>query len=345
MLTAERGIGDDVPVADGDVYAIGVDIGGTKAAFGAVSSEGALVGYQEFELVGRSYDTIVEVIAEQSSLLRSAMPPGRGTPTALGVGVAGWLDSARNVVRQAPNLGWFDVPLRRDLARRTGCAVTLSNDGDAAAWGEWVLAGRSREGSVISLTLGTDVGGGVIVDGALVTGASGLGGELGHLVVDPGGPVCVCGNRGCLAVYASGTAMLAAARAAVPTGGLLARLCSGDPATLTGPAFSHAAQAGDSAALSVVAAAAHAIALASTQISRILDRHTLTLGGGAAAIGGPLLSAVEQALRAQPPFGPVRALPLVRLAQAGNAAGVRGAADLAAHQAHAQNTTQEPRHT
>jgi predicted NBD/HSP70 family sugar kinase len=188
----------------------------------------------------------------------------------------------------------------------------LCNDADAAVWAEYSLAARPDDGPFVMLTIGTDVGGGVIVDGRLVTGANGVAGELGHLCLDPGGPVCVCGLRGCLAVYASGAAIMARARH---------ELGAMDPDTLR-----LRARAGDPTASAIIADAARAIAQASAQVARVLDHRTLVLGGGA---GEVLLDAVHAALLSMPPMGPIRSVPHVMAAHAGGWSGVIGAAQLA----------------
>jgi glucokinase len=188
------------------------------------------------------------------------------------------------------------------------------------------------------LTLGTDVGGGVVVNGRLLTGASSLAGELGHLRVGAGDEVCVCGSTGCLSLAASGTAMVRRARALVrdqaPGTARLAELCGGDPDRLDGPMLGTAVRAGDPAACSVLDAAATAVATASSQVSRVIDHDVLVLGGGVIGLGPALVSAVQSALDRTDPVGPIRPRPVVIAARAGTSAGVLGAADLAARAAH-----------
>jgi glucokinase len=310
--------------------AVGVDLGGTKLAAGVLDDDGTLADYTEVPLPGRDYNLLLDAIAEQVGRVRER----RAIPPALGVAVAAWLSPDRETVAAAASLGWADRTLRRDLAARAGLdSVVVHNDANAAAWGEYVIAGRPADGAFVMLTLGTDVGGGVIAGGRLLTGAFGLAGEIGHLQLRPDGPQCVCGSRGCLAVYASGTAMLARARHAVAADPArcpeLSGLCGADPARLRGQDLAAAAQGGEPTALAIVAEAGAAIAAASAQISRVVDHHTLVLGGGASAIGPALQQAVTAALTQSAPVGPVRPVPEVRLARAGNQAGVLGAADLA----------------
>lgn len=306
---------------------IGVDIGGTKVAAGALTDIGELVDCRVLRLHDRRYDAVLKLIDGEIDRLE----PQSRRSTPVGVALAGWLSADRRTVLHAANLGWEHVPLQADLRRHGGRSVRIVNDGDAAAWGEWDVDELVSPTTLVMLTLGTDVGGGVVVDGHLVTGALGLGGELGHLCVDPNGPPCVCGARGCLAVFASGSAMLTAARRiAVQQPGMLRQLSADDPATLTGDHLGLAARRGDPAALQILTDAARAIAHASAQISRVVDHSMLVLGGGAARVGRPLSDAVAAALASLPPLGGIAKPPSVRLARLGAFAGVHGAAALAA---------------
>jgi glucokinase len=337
---AERAV---VSSADGPerrvrIPAVGIDVGGTKFAAGLVDESGRLASYTEYPLPSKRYEDIVALVGETVGEFRREV----AAPAAVGVAVAGWLSPDRDVVLQAANLGWRDQPLRRDLEARTGLAAVVGNDADCAAWAEWVQAGKPG-GAFALLTLGTDVGGGLVINGELITGAHGLAAELGHLTVRMDGAPCVCGSRGCLAVYASGTAMLARAKellAADPSSApTLGRLSGGNPAGLTGAHLQEAVALRDPAALAVVGEAGRAIAAASQQISRVIDHAELMLGGGASNVGQPLVEAVSAAIAVSQPVGPVRPIPRVRLARTGNRAGVLGAADLASRAARCPQPT------
>ncbi|MEV6637041.1 ROK family protein [Actinoplanes sp. NPDC051470] len=298
--------------------AIGVDIGGTKLAIGSVGHSGQLRDFELTPLPTKHYDRLIAHITARIAELTD----GSANRPAVGIAMAAWLSPDRGDVVSAVSLGWERRQLRQDLARSTGLHTVLHNDANAAAWGEYVLAGAPSEGAFVMLTLGTDVGGGVICDGRLITGASGLAGELGHLQVDSTGPACVCGRRGCLAVYASGKAILAGAVERGRAAGL-------DTSAWTGPDVAARANAGDTAVLTVIDDAARAIALACGQLACVIDPHTVVLGGGASAIGDVLLDAVRKAVARIEPMGPVHPRPHISLARAGNRAGVLGAAELA----------------
>ncbi len=306
--------------------AVGIDLGGTKLAVGLLAGEVApwsepdrlLTGYRTVPVETHDYEATLDSIADHVTELRTAT--GHTDP-AVGLAIAAFLSPDRAEVVEALNLGWHHKNVRDDLARRIGAPVILHNDGNAAAWGEYLLAGRPAGGSMVIFTLGTDVGGGVIAEGRLLTGAFGIGGELGHLVVDPGGPQCVCGARGCLAVFASGKAITARAREALGQ--------DGEPVDVSALNLTRLAEAGDPRVLAVLDAAARAIAAASAQLSRVLDQHTLVIGGGAGRLGEPLLAALRTHLALGVPVGPVLPLPAVRPARAGDRAGVLGVAALA----------------
>ncbi len=313
--------------------AIGIDIGGTKLAIGVVDGDGHLHEHHQVPLPTRDYNSLITEIGTLIRPMRQQYPD----VNAVGVAVASWLSPTREKVLQAVNLGWDTKPLRADLQHATGLPTLVDNDANCAAWAEYLALGQesgSESSSVFAmLTLGTDVGGGVVVAGRLLTGAHGIAGELGHLDVGLGAAACVCGSTGCLAAYASGRAMMAEARSRMThspeCASHLLKLCGHNPERLDALRFAEAVTAGDLAARSVVQRAARAIAAASAQISRVIDHRILVLGGGASDLGSLLTEVVKDELRLTRPIGPVLPLPEVRLASTGNRAGVIGAARLA----------------
>ena len=314
---------------------IGIDIGGTKLAIGVIDDNGGLQAHRQMPLPTYDYNGL---ITEMGTLI-SGIREQYSDVYAVGVAVASWLSPTRERVLQAVNLGWDAKPLRADLQQVTGLPTVVDNDGNCAAWAEYLALGQGSESASSSafamLTLGTDVGGGIVVAGHLLAGAHGIAGELGHLNVGLGAAACVCGGTGCLAAYASGRAMMAEARARMThspeCAQHLLRLCGNDPERLDVAKFAEAFQVGDHAARSVVQRAARAIAAASAQISRVIDHRVLVLGGGASELGSLLIEVVEDELRLTRAIGPVLPIPQVRIASTGNCAGVIGAARLAGH--------------
>ena len=200
-------------------YAIGVDLGGTNLRIAAVDDRGTLMekvtlGTQVQR--GREY-----VITEMTDAIRrvSTKYASRGDLAGIGIGVPGFIDMDSGTVRESPNLpGWADYPVHKDIESRLGTKVVLENDANAAAMGEkWLGAGRDYD-DLIMYTLGTGVGGGVVMNGRVWHGMNGMAGELGHHTVLPDGHPCGCGNRGCLEQYASATAVVRMAREAIAKG-------------------------------------------------------------------------------------------------------------------------------
>jgi glucokinase len=308
---------------------IGVDVGGTKVLAGVVDEDGNLLAQARRETpandTNRTLDAIVEVVQE--------LAVGREI-SAVGVGAAGWIDDKRSRVLFAPNLAWRNEPLRDELAARVMFPVVVENDANAAAWAEFRFgAARYAAGSAILLTIGTGIGGGFIIAGEIIRGAFGIAGEPGHMTVVHDGRPCPCGRHGCLEQYASGNALVRAARegaAADPdSAAALLNLAGGDASKIEGPQVTQAARAGDPVALGAFQQIAGWLADGLADLTYMLDPEVLVIGGGVIDAGellmGPTRAAYTAALgtRGALPVAPVVAATL------GSAAGVVGAADLA----------------
>ena len=255
----------------------GIDVGGTSIKIGLCDADGGVCARREIATV--PHDGPAVVLARVADAVR-ALAAGRGPLRACGVGVPGPLDPARRTLVRANHLpGWTDVPIPEMLAARLDVTVVLENDANCAAWAE-SRAGVGRGApSLVLLTLGTGVGGGVVLDDRLWLGAAGAAGALGHLVVDPTGPRCACGQHGCLETFASGTAV--ARRAGVASAEeAFARACRGEPE-----------------AMAAVRAACDALALAIANVIHALQPHVVALGGGMAAAGDALLAPVRDGVR------------------------------------------------
>ena len=215
---------------------IGVDLGGTKLVAAVVHGGGRVSSLRRWPRRVAGYEEALDAIADQVASLRREAEERGETVVAVGVAIAAFLTARRDRVRGATYLtGWDDRPFPADLRTRVGVPVIMENDADAAAWGEFVLGAGRGEQSVVMTTVGTGIGGGIVVDGHLLRGGFGLAGELGHIVVAPGGRPCGCGSRGCLEAYASGTALTRSVRAAAasdprPPGG-----CSSAPEAIRRP--------------------------------------------------------------------------------------------------------------
>ncbi|MEV1287895.1 ROK family glucokinase [Micromonospora sp. NPDC049679] len=308
---------------------IGVDIGGTKVAGGVVDADGNVLARTRRDTpaddVAKTRDVIVDVVAD----LAAAHPV-----EAVGIGAAGWIDADRSTVLFAPNIAWRDEPLRDYVSAAVNLPVIVENDANVAAWGEFRYgAARHADDSMIMFTVGTGIGGGIVLGGELVRGAHGIAAELGHMLAVPEGHLCGCGRHGCIEQYASGHALVRFARAGARQEpdravGLL-ELAGGDAELITGPMVTAAAQAGDPVSRQAFAQIGHWLGIGLADMVQILDPEILVLGGGVVEAGDLLLGPTRRsyvdalAQRGKLPVAEVRP------AELGNTAGTVGAADLA----------------
>jgi glucokinase len=308
---------------------IGVDIGGTKVLGGVVDGDGEVVAKARRDTPAEHpkqvLDRIVEVVAELAA--------GRDIE-AVGIGAAGWIDAGRSTVLYAPNLAWRDEPLRDEVARRTGLKVVVENDANVAAWAEFRYgAAKHAEDSMVMFTIGTGIGGGIVLGGQLLRGAHGIAAELGHVLAVRDGHPCGCGRHGCLEQYASGNALTRFAREAAVAdphaAAELLRDVGGDPAKITGPMVTAAAQAGDPVALGAFAQAGYWLGQGLADIVQQLDPEVLVVGGGVIEAGDLLLAPTKAAYADALPQRGKLPVADVLAASMGNTAGVVGAADLA----------------
>lgn len=288
-LTAE-------PLTAGPVVA-GIDVGGTKVLGRAFSVDAPTVVLAEALLptpsgtdaVLATMTTVGETLAKDPAVL------DQGGLTAVGVGVPG-LVTSEGVLRFAPNLpGITELAVRTVLADRLGVAVSVDNDGNCAAWCEAVLGSARGATNAMLVTLGTGIGGGIVLGGKLYRGSNGFAGEPGHMVVDPVGPLCPCGRRGCWERFGSGTGLGRLGREAAEAGRAPSVLeaAGGDAAAITGQHITAAALAGAADALVIFRDFAWWVALGIANLVNILDLEIVVVGGGLAGAGDVLLDPVR----------------------------------------------------
>ena len=272
----------------------------------------------------RGEEAVLDVVAATVEAL--------GPASAVGAGVPGLVDVA-GVLRFAPNLpGVVDLDVKGALqARFPGAAVRVDNDATCAGWAEGQVGAARGSGDAVLVTLGTGIGGGVIAGGRLVRGFNGFAGEVGHMVVDPNGPRCPCGQRGCWERFASGSGLgwLAREAAAAAPGGRMAELAGGDPEAVRGEHATAAASEGDPEALAVMADFGRWVALGLGNLANLLDPEVFVLGGGLIEAGEVLLGPVRMAFAGLPVGGGHRRAIEVVAASLGERAGAIGAALLA----------------
>lgn len=270
---------------------------------------------------------LTEVVAEVVTGLRRSV----GDVSAVGVGVAGLVDHL-GVLRFAPNLpGVVGLDLGASLARAVGLPVRVDNDANCALWAEHRRGAGQGASDVLLVTLGTGIGGGLLLGGRLVRGAAGFAGEVGHMVVEPDGPECGCGQRGCWERYASGSALSAWGRAEAATerGSRLAALGGGVPEAVRGEHVTAAAAEGDPTSLAIVDRFAGWVALGLANLVHILDVERCLIGGGLIEAGEVLLGPVQQAFLARVMAPEHRRALRIQAAELGEHAGAIGAALLA----------------
>jgi glucokinase len=308
--------------------AIGVDIGGTKVAAGVVDAGGHILARVRRDTPAHDPDRVEDVIADCIRELAT----DHEVETA-GLGAAGFVDAARSTVLFAPNLAWRNEPLRAAVEQRTGLPVVVENDANAAAWGETRFGAGHGQPHTVTVTVGTGLGGGLVVGGQLIRGAFGAAAEVGHMNLVPDGRPCGCGNRGCWEQYASGRALVTEARqraAASPEeAGLLLELAEGQAASITGPMVTMGAVAGDPVALASFAAVGAWLGHGLADLAAILDPRTFIIGGGVSEAGELLVGPARETFEAHLTARGHRPTATVRVAQLGQDAGLIGAADLA----------------
>jgi glucokinase len=310
--------------------AIGVDVGGTKIAAGLVTVGGAVLATARRPTPSSDSDAVLALVADVvEELVQSAGEPIVG----VGVGVAGAVDAQRSHVYFAPNLHWSKVDARAVLENSTGLPVVIENDGNAAAWGEFRFGAGTGTQDLVLVTVGTGIGGGIVLGGSLFRGAHGAAGEIGHVSFVPDGVPCGCGRLGCWEQYASGNALVRQTRelAAHRRADAVSMLAMGDgtPEGIQGVHITEAAMAGDPVASEGLRMLGVALGTGLANLAAVLDPEIFVIGGGVCEAGDLFLSSARESLHAKIIGGANRPLPAVVVATLGNQAGMVGAADLA----------------
>ena len=306
--------------------ALGVDIGGTKIAAGVVEEDGNILAMEKVP-TPETPEGIEEAIAGLYQRLSQKYDIDH-----VGLAAAGFVSSDRKTVMFAPNIDWRDHPLGgRVMALIDGNVdVVVENDANAAGWGEYRF-GNSAGGNMLMLTIGTGVGGAVIVDGNLLRGASGAGAEVGHMRLVDGGERCGCGLRGCFEAYGSGNALerIAAERVQAALPGATVLEISKKTHRVPGPSISEAALDGDLVAIGAIKELGEWIGKGAASAAALLDPDTIVVGGGVAAVGDLLFDSIRTSYEDNLTGAGHRSVARIVAARLANDAGIVGAADLA----------------
>ncbi len=308
---------------------LGVDLGGTKVAVGLVDADGNIVASHVYPTHADAGPAAV--IVGIVTCVKTSLGDAAKDAAALGVGVAGQVDAATGAVHSAPNLNWREVPLAAELEKSLGIPVAVTNDVRAAAWGEWAHGAGQGVNDLVTLFVGTGVGGGVVSGGRMLVGCTNTAGELGHITIVTGGRKCTCPNSGCLEAYTGGWAIAEQAREAVardPSSGRRLVAMAGGVREITARTVTQAYREGDPLARRLVDEISVHLAAGIVGFVNAFNPCLCILGGGVLEGLPELAAMVEEPVHAHALEAAVARLRIVRAAL-GNQAGVVGAAAMA----------------
>ncbi|HKU61945.1 MAG TPA: ROK family protein [Gemmatimonadales bacterium] len=312
-------------------YVLGIDIGGTNLVVGCVAEDGSAL-YGRASVPTHAEAGASDVVDRLVALAQRCMEETRrAVPGAdimgLGVGAPGPLDTRRGIVLLTPNLGWVNFPLREIIRERLGLHAELDNDANCAVLGEWWVGAARGSRHAIGITIGTGVGGGLILDGKLYHGASDVAGEIGHTTIDTEGRRCKCGNYGCLEAYASGPNIAIRAVEALEAGAesRLSAMVGGELGRITAQTVYEAAQAGDEIALEVVNDTARFLGTGVANLLNVFNPEVVVVCGGVTQAGDHLFVPLRREI-ARRAFKPAVAACRIVPGELSGTAGVYGAA-------------------
>ncbi|MDI6800196.1 MAG: ROK family protein [Actinomycetota bacterium] len=329
-------------MADGN-YVIGVDIGGTKTAIGLIDTVRTFPGGRrgvlcelveptpKFNDLGPAAaaksisDFIKKLIAKINQVGEIAIEQVKG----IGIGVAGTIDFDGGIIVFSPNLPFRNFPLKEAIAETHGLPILIDNDANAAAWGEKVFGAGRGSSEIICVTLGTGVGGGLILNGEMYRGSLGCAAEVGHMIIDRNGPMCACGNYGCFEALAAGPAISKRARAALtdkPNSPIL-KFASGELEKVNAEHLALAAAAGDALAIQILTEIGEIVGTALTNLTNIFNPEVIVVGGGVADTGELILRVAEGVVKERA-IKPSSEMVKILKAHLGNRAGFMGAGAL-----------------
>ncbi|MEP6573934.1 MAG: ROK family protein [Gemmatimonadota bacterium] len=310
---------------------VGIDLGGTNIVVGCVAEDGSWMHglLSEPTLAEEGPDAVVEHIIDMAKL--SIAEAKRAEPgleiLGVGVGAPGPLDTRAGIVLLTPNLGWVNMPLRQRIHDGLGLPTALDNDANCAVLGEWWRGAARDTRFALGITIGTGIGGGIIIDGRLYHGASDIAGEVGHMTIDANGRRCKCGNYGCLEAYASGPAIALRAVEAIEAGTVttLPEYVAGDLKKITAQTVYEAANDGDELALEVVRDTAKFLGAGIANLINIFNPEAIVVCGGVTLAGARLFDPLQREVSRRA-FKPAVAVCRIVPGELTGTAGVYGAA-------------------
>ncbi len=310
--------------------AVGIDLGGTKIALGTVDEEGRVLELVRYDTeTAGGYSAVINQVVEGVRRLEGAS----GIPiSGIGIGVAGQVDPGTGAVAFAPNLDWHDVPLRGDIEKACSIPVVVTNDVRAALWGEWLFGAGRGASDLVCIFVGTGIGGGIVSGGRVLEGCSNTAGEIGHMTVDLSGPLCNCGNRGCMEALAGGWAIARRAHESVKAdpvlGSTILKMAGGKVEEITAKTLVQAFYAGDALAVKIVDEVTDALAAGVAALVNALNPCQILLGGGIIEGMPEMVSRIDKGVRSRALSTATGRLAICA-SKLGNRAGIIGAAALA----------------
>ena len=307
---------------------IGVDLGGTGIKAGVVNEQGEILSKGSTPTMKeRPYQDIIHDIATLCKDVAQQAGITMDDVAAIGVGVPGICDAKTGIIPFCTNLGWREVPFVSEMRNYFNLPIIVDNDATVAGYAESVAGVSKGTDSSVFITLGTGVGGGIVIHGKPYSGAHGVGSEIGHMIIKMDGEPCTCGNRGCFERYASATAIIRDAKRAVAEDpkSLIMERCGGDPEKINAKIVIDCAKEGDATAKRVFDEYVKGLAHGIVSIFNVLDPEVIVLGGGVSMAGEYLLKAVRDAVKPLV-FFKTLPYPSIQLARLGADAGIIGAA-------------------
>lgn len=310
------------------MYKMGIDLGGTNIAVGIIDSNNSIIAKvseptclpdSPENIVGRIYHTAVKCLSKANLNIDDLTFIGLGTP--------GAVNSSTGEVLFSNNFGFKNVPLGEMISKKFGLNVLCENDANAATFGEYLVADRDKNDTFVGITIGTGIGGGVIIDGKIYSGKEYSGGELGHMVIDFDGVSCNCGRRGCYEAYASATALISQTKEAMQNDlqSKMWQICGGSIENVTGQTAFEGMRAGDKTAKNVIERYADYVAIGLVNIINMLGPDVICISGGISNEGDYILEPVKRRINSN---CPINCRTKVVIAKYNNDAGIIGAANL-----------------
>jgi glucokinase len=311
------------------MWAIGIDLGGTKTEAALVNQDGMVL--DSIRIKTRAVDGPQAVMDDITDAVRSLITQSQAKPVGIGIGTAGQISKHSGIVEFSPNLKWKNIPLQKSIEDKVNLPVKVTNDVRAITWGEWVFGAGRGFSDIVCLFVGTGIGGGIVSGGKLLEGASNTAGELGHLTVSLNGPECTCGNRGCLETFAGGWGIAQQAYIAVEKdqekGNFLSNAAGGCASDITSEIVAKCANLGDNLALSIIDTAIDALVAGCISLVNAFNPSIIILGGGVVSGIPEIVQKIEFGVKAFALPSATRDLKIVK-STLGTKAGVIGAASL-----------------